>query len=91
MLAEGVLLLVGFGLVVVGVAVLLLLLGAIGDEVSGVAALEAAPGVASSPLLPELVHPSEFLGEHRDLIIGDVIELFIGSCRDRRQSKLQRR
>jgi hypothetical protein len=68
----------------------LLPLGAIGDEVGGVAALEAAPR-RSPPLIAEPVQNSELSHQQGDLVIGDALVLLIRSCRQRRQSKLQSR
>jgi hypothetical protein len=70
--------------VVVLVGVELLPLGAVGNEVSSVTALEVAPR-RSPPLLVEL--PCK----QRDLIIGDTLVLFIRSCGQRGQGKLQSR
>jgi hypothetical protein len=69
--------------VLVGGGVELLPLGAVDDEVSGVAALEAAPR-RSSPLLAEPVQSSELSRQQGDLIIGDALVLFIRSCRQGR-------
>jgi hypothetical protein len=69
--------------VLVGGGVELLSLGAVDDEVSGVAALEAAPR-RSSPLLAEPVQSSELSRQQGDLIIGDALVLFIRSCRQGR-------
>jgi hypothetical protein len=68
----------------------LLLLGAVGDEVGSVAALEAAPQW-SPPFLTELVQGSELSCQQGDLIIGDALVLFIRSCGQRGQGKLQSR
>jgi hypothetical protein len=56
----------------------LLLLGVVGDEVGGVATLEAAL-VSSPPLLVELVH-SELSCQQDILIIWDALVLLIRSC-----------
>jgi hypothetical protein len=86
-------LVVGVVLVVVVVlvgGVKLLPLGAVGDEVSGVAALEAAPRRAP-PLLAESVQRAELPRQQGDLIIGDALVLLIRSCTQGRQNKLQSR
>jgi hypothetical protein len=77
--------------ILVGV-VILLPLGADDDEVGGVAALEAAPGVlgVASPLLLKLVHCPKFLCKHGNLVVRNALIFVIGSCSKRRQSKLQR-
>jgi hypothetical protein len=76
--------------ILVGGGVKLLPLGAIGDEVGGVTALEAAPR-RSPPLLAELVQDAELSRQQGDLIICDALILLIRSCRQGRQSKLQSR
>jgi hypothetical protein len=58
---------------IVGRRVELLPLRAVGDEVSGVATLEAAPR-RSPPLLAELSHQQD------DLIVWDALILLIRSC-----------
>jgi hypothetical protein len=68
----------------------LLPLGAVDDEVGGVAALEAAPR-RSHPLLAEPVQSSELSRQQGDLVIGDALILLIRSCTQGRQSKLQNR
>jgi hypothetical protein len=68
----------------------LLLFGAIGDEVGGVAALEAAPR-RSPPLLAVPVQGTKLPHQQDDLVVGDALVLLIRSCRQRRQSKLQSR
>jgi hypothetical protein len=65
-------------------------LGAVDDEVSGVAALEASPRW-SPPLLAELVQDTELSYQQGDLIIGDALILLIRSDDQRRQDELQRR
>jgi hypothetical protein len=65
--------------VVVLVGVELLPLGAVGDEVGGIAALEAAPR-RPLPLLVESVQSTELPRQQGDLIIGDALVLFIRSC-----------
>jgi hypothetical protein len=88
------LLVVIFVAVVIDVGLVVLLpLGAVGDEVGGVAALEAAIGVkgVSSPLLLKLVHHSKFPCKQGNLIIENDLILLIRSYNKRRQSKLQRR
>jgi hypothetical protein len=71
--------------VLVGV-VILLPLGAVGDKVGGVAALEAPSGVlgASSPLLLKLVHHPKFPFKQDNLIVGNALILLIESCSKRR-------
>jgi hypothetical protein len=64
----------------------LLPLGAIGDEVGGVATLEATPR-RPPPLLTEPVQSSELSHQQGDLIIGDALVLLIRSCTQGRQSK----
>jgi hypothetical protein len=64
----------------------LLPLGAVGDEVGGVTALEAAP--MRPPLLAEPVQRSELSCQQGDLVIGDALVLLIRSCTQGRQSKL---
>jgi hypothetical protein len=76
--------------VVVLVGVDLLPLGAVSDEVGGVAALEAAPR-RPPPLLAEPVQHAELPRQQGDLVIGDALILLIRSCTQGRQSKLQSR
>jgi type IV secretory pathway TrbL component len=64
----------------------LLSLGAIGDEVGGAAALEAAP--RRHPLLAESVQRAKLPHQHSDLIVGDALVLLIRSYAQGRQSKL---
>jgi hypothetical protein len=66
--------------VLVGGGVKLLSLGAVGDEVGDVTALEAAPR-RSPPLLVEDVQSSKLSHQHGDLIVGDALVLLIRSCR----------
>jgi hypothetical protein len=78
--------------VIVVVAILvegieLLPLGAVSDEVGGVAALEVAPR-RSPPLLAELVQSSELSHQQGDLVVEDALVLLIRSCTQGRQSKL---
>jgi hypothetical protein len=68
--------------ILVGGGVELLPLGEVGDEVGGVAALEAAP--RRSPLLAEPVQSSELSRQQGDLVIGDALVLLIRSCTQRR-------
>jgi hypothetical protein len=68
----------------------LLPLGTVGDKVSGVIALEAAPR-RSPPLLAELVQGAELSCQQGDLIVWDALVLLIKSYDQRRQSKLQHR
>jgi hypothetical protein len=78
--------------VLVGV-VILLPLGAVGDEVSGVTALETNLGVfgVSFPLLLKLVQCPKFPCKQGNLIFKNALILLIESYSKRRQSKLQRR
>jgi hypothetical protein len=71
--------------VVVLVGVELLPLGAVGDEVGGIAALEAAPR-RPLPLLVESVQSTELPRQQGDLVIGDALVLFIRSCTQGRHS-----
>jgi hypothetical protein len=75
--------------VLVGV-VILLPLGAVGDEVSGVAALETNLGVfgVSFPLLLKLVQRPKFPCKQGNLIFENALILLIESYSKRRQSKL---
>jgi hypothetical protein len=68
----------------------LLPLDAVGDEVGGVTALEAAPR-RPPPLLVEPVQRVELPHQQGDLVIGDALVLLIRSCTQGRQSKLQSR
>jgi hypothetical protein len=68
----------------------LLPLGAVGDEVGGVAALEAGPR-RPPPLLVEPMQSSELSHQQGDLVVGDVLILLIRSCTQGRQNKLQSR
>jgi hypothetical protein len=68
----------------------LLPLGAVGDEVGGVVALDAAPR-RSPPLLVKHVQSVELSRQQGDLIIEDALVLLIGSCTQGRQNKLQSR
>jgi hypothetical protein len=65
----------------------LLPLGAVDDEVDGVAALEAAPR-RPPPLLVESVQCTELPRQQGDLVVGDALVLLIRSCTQGRQSKL---
>jgi hypothetical protein len=65
-------------------------LGAVGDEVGGVAALEATPR-RPPPLLAESVQRSELPRQQGDLIIRDALVLLIRSYTQGRQGKLQSR
>jgi hypothetical protein len=76
--------------VVILVGVNLLPLGAVGDQVDGVVALEIAPR-CSPPLLAELVQGVELSHQQGDLIVGDALVLLIRSCGQRRQGKFQSR
>jgi hypothetical protein len=83
------------GVVLVVVVVLvggvdLLPLGAVGDEVGGVAALEVAPR-RPPPLLAEPVQRVELPRQQGDLVVGDALILLIRSCTQGRQSELQSR
>jgi hypothetical protein len=73
-------------LVLIG-GVKLLPLGALGDEVGGVTALEAAPR-RPPPLLAEPMQSLELSRQQGDLIVGDALVLLIRSCTQGRQSKL---
>jgi hypothetical protein len=68
----------------------LLPLGAVDDEVGGVAALEAAPR-RPPPLLAEPVQRVELSHQQGNLVVGDALVLLIGSCTQGRRSKLQSR
>jgi hypothetical protein len=65
----------------------LLPLGAVGDEVGGVAAAPRRP----PPLLVESVQRAELPRQQGDLIVGVALVLLIRSCTQGRQSKLQSR
>jgi hypothetical protein len=65
----------------------LLPLGAVGDEVSGVTSLEAAPR-RPPPLLAGPVQHTELPRQQGDLVIGDALVLLIRSCTQGRQGKL---
>jgi hypothetical protein len=90
------LLIVALAIVVpLGVAILvggvkLLPLGAVGDEVGGVTALEAAPR-RSPPLLAEPVLSAKLSHQQGNLVVGDALALLIRSRTQRGQSKLQSR
>jgi hypothetical protein len=73
--------------VLVGGGVKLLPLGAVGDEVGGVAALKAAPR-RSPPLLEKPMQGSELSHQQGDLVIRDALVLLIRSYTQGRQSKL---
>jgi hypothetical protein len=79
----GVVLLVGRG-------VELLPLGAVGDDVGGITALEAAPR-RSPPLLAEPVQSVKLPRQQGNLVIRDALVLLIRSYTQGRQSKLQSR
>jgi hypothetical protein len=68
----------------------LLPLGAVGEEVGGVAALEASPR-RPPPLLAEPVQRAELPHQQGDLVVGDALVLLIRICTQGRQSKLQSR
>jgi hypothetical protein len=74
--------------ILVGGGVKLLPLGAVGDEVSGVAALKVAPR-RSPALLTELMQGAELSHQQGDLDVWDALVLLIRSCGQKRQSKLQ--
>jgi hypothetical protein len=76
--------------VLVGGGVELLPLGAVGDEVGGVAALEVAPR-SSPPLLAKPMQGVELPRQQGDLVIGDALVLLIRSYCQRGQGKLQSR
>jgi hypothetical protein len=76
--------------ILVGGGIELLPLGAVSDEVSGVAALEVAPR-RSPPLPAELVQGAELSRQQGNVIIWDALILLIRSCDRRRQIKLQSR
>jgi hypothetical protein len=71
--------------VLVGV-VILLSLGAVDDEVGGVAALKAALGVSgvSSPLILKIMQCPKFSCKQGNLVIENALILLIGSCSKRR-------
>jgi hypothetical protein len=68
----------------------LLPLGAVNDEVAGVAALEATPR-RPPPLLAESVQRAKLPRQQGDLVVRDALVLLIRSCTQGRQSKLQSR
>jgi hypothetical protein len=79
------------GVILVVVVVLvggveLLPLGAVSDEVGGVAALEAAPR-RPPPLLAEPVQSSELSHQQGNLVVGDARVLLIRSCTQGRQKQ----
>jgi hypothetical protein len=76
--------------ILVGGGVKLLPLGAVDDKVGGVATLEVAPRW-SPPLLAVLVQGVKLSCQQGDLIIEDSLILFIRSCSQRGQGKLQSR
>jgi hypothetical protein len=88
-LVAGVVPIVVVVLVLVG-GVGLLPLRAVGDEVGGVAALEAAPR-RPPPLLAEPVQRAKLPRQQDDLVVGDALVLLIKSCTQGRQDKLQSR
>jgi hypothetical protein len=97
LVSEGILLLVVVLVIILVVVVILvrvvvlLPLGAVGDEVGGVATLEAAPGVSgiSSHLLLKLVKRPKIPCKQANLVIRNALILLIGSYRKRRQSKIR--
>jgi hypothetical protein len=68
----------------------LLPLRAVGNEVGGVTAHEAAPR-RSPPLLAEPMQSSKLSHQQGDLIVGDALVLLIRNCTQGRQRKLQSR
>jgi hypothetical protein len=64
--------------ILVGGGVELLPLGAVGDEVGGIATLEASPRW-SPPLLVELVQGAELSHQQGDLVVRDALILLIRS------------
>jgi hypothetical protein len=72
--------------VLVGGGVKLLPLRAVGNEVGGVTALEAAPR-RSPPLLVEPLQSLELSRQQDDLVIEDALILLIRSCTQGRQSR----
>jgi hypothetical protein len=87
--SEAVLLVIALAIVVLlGVVILvggeveLLPLGVIGNEVGGIATLEAAPR-RSPPLLAELVQGMELSCQQGNLIIWDALVLLIRRCNQR--------
>jgi hypothetical protein len=80
LLAVALAVVISLGVVIlVGGGVEILPLGAVGDEVGGIAALEAAPR-RSPPILAEPVQSSELSRQQGDLVIGDALILLIRSC-----------
>jgi hypothetical protein len=77
-------------IILVGGGVELLPLGAVGNEVGGVAALKIAPR-CSPPLLVKLVQGAKLPRQHGDLIVGDALILLIRSFGQKGQDKLQSR
>jgi hypothetical protein len=73
--------------------VVLLPLRAVSDKVGGVTTFEIALRVSSisSPLLSKVVHHTNFPYKQGNLIIGNALVLLIGSCSERRQTKIQRK
>jgi hypothetical protein len=71
-----------------GGGVELLPLGAVGDEVGGVATLKAAPR-RSPPQLVEPVQSAELPRQQGDLFDGDALRLLMRSCTQGRQNKLR--
>jgi hypothetical protein len=69
--------------ILVGGGVKLLPLGAVGDEVGGVTALEAALR-RSPPLLLEPVQSLDLSCQPGNLVVGDALILLIRSCRQGR-------
>jgi hypothetical protein len=87
---EAVLLLVVALAVVILLGVVVLAGGGVNDEVGGVAALEASPR-RSPPLFAELVQGAKLPRQQGDLVVGDALILFIRSCGQKGQDKLQSR
>jgi hypothetical protein len=65
--------------ILVGGGVELFPLGAVGDEMGGVAALEAAP-TRSPPLLAEPMQSTKLPQQQGDLVIRNALILLIRSC-----------
>jgi hypothetical protein len=78
------------GVVILVGGVELLPLGAVGDEVGGVATLKAAPR-RSPHLLAELVQDMKLSRQQGNLIIWEALVLLIKSYRQGRHGKLQSR